>query len=43
MNFFIINYVGLEPIIFAINLDIVSSFKVFSTFNYVFLSIVLVI
>ena len=31
----------LEPVIFAINLDVASSSKVFSTFDYVFLSIVL--
>ena len=37
----IVKYVGLKTIIFAINMDVVSSFKVFSTLDYVFISIVL--
>ena len=41
MRFWIIKYVGFEPIIFPINLDATTSIKVFSTFDYVFLSIVL--
>ena len=40
-HFFIIKCVGLDPILFAINLNATSSSKVFSTLNYVFLSIVL--
>ena len=39
-HFFIIKYWGLEPIIFTINLDIASSSKVFSTFDYVFLYLI---
>ena len=39
--FWIIKCVDFESIFFAINLDITSSSKVFSIFNYVFLSIVL--
>ena len=41
MYFWIIKCVGVEPIFFAINLDIASSSKVFNTFNYTFLSILL--
>ena len=40
-HFWIIKCVSLESIIFAINLDIVSSSKFFNTFNFVFLSIIL--
>ena len=36
-----IKYVGLEPIFFSINLNATSSTKVFSTFDFVLLSIVL--
>ena len=39
----IIKYVGFEPIIYAINLDIASSFKVFSEFDSIFLSNVLLV
>ena len=39
-HFWINKYVCLEPILFAINLDAISSSKVFSTFNYLFLSII---
>ena len=39
--FWIIKYVGFEPIIFAINLHATLSSKVFDTFYFVFLSIVL--
>ena len=39
--FFIIKCVGLKSIIFAINLNVASSSKVFITFDFVFLSIVL--
>ena len=42
-HFWIINYVDLEPIFFAINLDAESSCKISSTFDFVFLSIVLLI
>ena len=42
-HFWIIKYVGLEPILFAINLDVGSSSKVISTIDFVFLSIVLLI
>ena len=36
--FFIIKYVDLELIVYIINLDVVSSYKVFSTFDSMFLS-----
>ena len=39
--FFMIKSVGFELIIFAINLDATSFYKLFSTFDYVFLSIIL--
>ena len=39
-SFLIIKYIGFESIIFAINLDVASSSKIFNTFDYVFLSIV---
>ena len=42
-HYWIIKYVGLEPILFAINIDVASSSKVFNIFDYVFLSIVLLI
>ena len=38
--FLIIICIGLEPILFYINMDVVSSSKAFSTFDYMFLSIV---
>ena len=41
MRFFIIKCIGFEAIIFSINVKVVSSFKVFNTFDYMFLSIVL--
>ena len=41
MHFWMIKYVSLEPIFFAISLDIASSSKVFISFDDVFLSIVL--
>ena len=41
MHFFIIKCIGFEAIIFFINVKVVSSFKVFNTFDYMFLSIVL--
>ena len=34
----IIKYVGFEPIRYVINLDVVSSFKVFNKFDCMFLS-----
>ena len=40
-HFFIIKCVGFELIIFVNNLDVVLSFKVFNTFDYMFISIVL--
>ena len=41
-HFFIIKCVNLEPIIYAINPNVASSSsKIFSTINFVFLSIVL--
>ena len=44
MHFFIIKCESFEPIIFVINLDAVLFSKVFNnTFDYVFLSIVLLI
>ena len=39
--FFIIKYIGIELIFFAINLNVVLSFKVYNTFNFMFLSIIL--
>ena len=42
-HFWIIKNIGLEPIIFSINLDIESSFKIFSTFDSMYISIVLLI
>ena len=42
-HFWIIKCVGVELIIFAINLDATSSSKVLSTFDFVFLLIVLLI
>ena len=39
MNLWIIKCVGLESILFAINLDVASSSNVFSFFDFVFLSI----
>ena len=42
-HYWIIKYVGLEPISFSINMDVVSSSKVFSTLDSVFLLIVLLI
>ena len=41
MYFWIIKYVDLESIIFATNLDDLSSSKFFNTFDSMFLSIVL--
>ena len=41
MHFFIMKCVCLEQIIFVIKMDIASSSKVYSIFNYVFLSIIL--
>ena len=41
LTFFIIKYVGLEPVIFAINLDTTLSSKVFNIFYYIFVSIIL--
>ena len=41
MYFWIIKCVGVEPIIFFINLNTASSSKVFNTLNYTFLSILL--
>ena len=35
-HFWIIKFVDLEPILFSINLDVASSFKVFNTFDFVF-------
>ena len=43
MYYWIIKRVGLESIIFAINMNNVSFFKVFSTLYYVFVSIILLI
>ena len=43
MHFWMIKCVCLEPIFFAISLDIASLSKVFSSFDDVFLSIVLLI
>ena len=40
-QFWFIKYIDLEPIIFAINFDTVSFSKVFNTFDYVFLLIIL--
>ena len=37
MHFLIINYIGIGPIIFSINLDDVSFSKICSTFDFVFL------
>ena len=42
-HFWINNYVDVEPAFFTINLDIVSFSKVFNTFDFVFISIVLLI
>ena len=39
--FWIIKCVDLELIFFAINLDVSPTFKVFNTFDYMFISIVL--
>ena len=33
-----IKYIGFEPINYAINLDVVSSYKVFNDFDFMFLS-----
>ena len=41
-HFWIMKHVGFELIIFTINLNATSSSKVFSTFNSMFISIVLV-
>ena len=35
IHFFIVKYIGIESVIFAINLNITSSSKVFITFNFV--------
>ena len=43
MHFFIIKCVSFELIIFTINLHDATTSKVFSTFNYIFLLIVLLI
>ena len=40
-HFWIIKYVNLKPLFFVINIDIVSFFKVFNTFDFVFPWIVL--
>ena len=40
-HFLIIKCVGLEPILFAINLDDALSSKIFHIFDYLFLSIIL--
>ena len=39
----IIKCIGSEPIHYAFNLDVASSFKIFSDFDYVFLSNVLLV
>ena len=36
-------YTGFEPILYVINLDVVSSSKVFSKFDFIFLSKILLI
>ena len=41
--FFIIKCIGLELTLFAINLNVMSSSKIFNTFDFVFLSIILLI
>ena len=42
-HFWIIKCVVLELILFAINLDVALSFKVFNSFDFMFISIILLI